>query len=235
MENDYWYFDSGCSTHMIGNSKYLTHVRPVMKKQFVTFGDRGKGQVIGCGTLKVPDLPVLKDTLLVKGLKVNLISISNLCDGGHHVKFTHDSCHVLDKDGGTLMKGSRAANNCYLIGSEGTVAASACLTSQADEMALWHRRLGHQNLKTLKKLSSAGLIRGMPSVTGNLDVICGDCQIGKQTKAPHPNTSQISTSRPLELIHMDLMGPMQVGSYGGKKYVLMCVDDYTRFTWTRFL
>ncbi|CAM8892403.1 unnamed protein product [Rhodiola kirilowii] len=95
-------------------------VRPVIKKQFVTFGDGGKGQVIGCGTLKVPDLPVLKDTLLVEGLKVNLISISQLCDGGYHVKFTHDSCHVLDNNGGVLMKGSRAANNCYLIRPTGT-------------------------------------------------------------------------------------------------------------------
>ncbi|CAM8920862.1 unnamed protein product [Rhodiola kirilowii] len=230
MEKDRWYFDSGCSTHMKGNSKYLTHIIPITKRQFVTFGDGGKGQVIGCGTLKVPDLPILKDTLLIKGLKVNLISISQLCDGGYHAQFTHDSCQVMDKEGGTLMKGSRAPNNCYLIGSAGTVAASACLTSQTDEMTLWHRRLGHLNLNTLKKLSSTRLIRGMPIVTGDIDVICGECQIGKQTKASHPNTLQISTSRPLELIHMALIGPMQVESYGGKKYVLVCVDNFTRFT-----
>ncbi|CAM8997413.1 unnamed protein product [Rhodiola kirilowii] len=220
---------------MTGDSKFLAKIRPVVTKQFVTFGDGGKGQVIGCGTLKVPDLPVLKDTLLVEGLKVNLISISQLCDGGYHVKFTHNSCHVLDKDGGILMKGSRAANNCYLIGSTGTDSSTACLSSQADEMSLWHRRLGHLNLKTLKKLGSSELIRGMPNVKGNPDVVCGECQIGKQTKASHPKVSQISTSRPLELIHMDLMGPMQTESYGGKKYVLVCVEDFTRFTWTRFL
>ncbi|CAM9000216.1 unnamed protein product [Rhodiola kirilowii] len=75
----------------------------------------------------------------------------------------------------------------------------------------------------------------MPNVKGDLDVLCGECQIGKQTKASHPITTQISTSRPLELIHMDLMGPMQVESFGGNKYVLVCVDDFTRFSWTRFL
>ncbi|CAM8883039.1 unnamed protein product [Rhodiola kirilowii] len=109
---------------MTGNPKYLVHIRPVKKRQFVTFGDGGKGQVIDCGTLKVPDLPELEDTLLVEGLKVNPISISQLCDGGHHVKFTHDSCQVLDKNGGTLMEGSRSANNCYLLGTDGIVAAS---------------------------------------------------------------------------------------------------------------
>ncbi|CAM8948430.1 unnamed protein product [Rhodiola kirilowii] len=75
----------------------------------------------------------------------------------------------------------------------------------------------------------------MPNVKGDIDVLCGECQIGKQTKASHSNTTQISTSRPLELIHMDLMGPMQVESCGGNKYVLVCVDDFTRFSWTRFL
>ncbi|CAM8880469.1 unnamed protein product [Rhodiola kirilowii] len=136
MKKDRWYFDSGCSTHMTCNAKYLTHIRPVKKRQFVTFGDGGKGQVIGCGTLKVPDLPVLEDTLYVEGLKVNLMSISQLCDGGHHVQFSHNSCQVLDKNGGTLIKGSNSANNCYLLGSDGIVAASTCLTSQTDEMAL---------------------------------------------------------------------------------------------------
>ncbi|CAM8900168.1 unnamed protein product [Rhodiola kirilowii] len=82
MKKDRWYFDSGCSAHMIGNPKYLVHIRPVKKRSFVTFGDGGKGKVICCGTLKVLDLPELEDTLLVKGLKVNLISISQLCDGG---------------------------------------------------------------------------------------------------------------------------------------------------------
>ncbi|CAM8987614.1 unnamed protein product [Rhodiola kirilowii] len=183
MEKDRWYFDSGCSAHMTGDPRFLMKIQPVIKKQFVTFGDGGKGQVIGCGTLKVPDLPVLEDTLLVEGLKVNLISISQLCDGGYHVKFTHKSCQVLDKDGGILMKGSRAANNCYLIGSDGTGSGTeteiACQSSQADEMSLWHRRLGHLNLKTLKKLCSSGLIRGIPNVKGSQDVMCGECQIGK--------------------------------------------------------
>ncbi|CAM8904970.1 unnamed protein product [Rhodiola kirilowii] len=186
MEKDRWYFDSECSAHMTGDAKYLTQIRPIFKKQFVIFGDGGKGQVIGCGTLKVSDLPVLKDTLLVEGLKVNLLSIGQLCDSGHHVKFTHNSCQVIDKDGGTLMKGSRAARNCYLIGSTGTVASPACLSSQADEMSLWHRRLGHLNLKTLKKLCSSGLIRGIPNIKGSQDVMCGECQIGKRDQSITP-------------------------------------------------
>ncbi|CAM8932100.1 unnamed protein product [Rhodiola kirilowii] len=82
MKEECWYLDSGCSAHMTGNPQYLINVKPIRKRRVVTFGDGGKGQVIGCGTLKVPDLPELEDILLVDGLKVNLISISRLCDEG---------------------------------------------------------------------------------------------------------------------------------------------------------
>ncbi|CAM8977850.1 unnamed protein product [Rhodiola kirilowii] len=110
-----WFFDSGCSAHMTGNSKFLSHIRPIERMRFVTFADGRKNQVIGCGTLKVPDLPALGDTLLVKGLTMNLISISQLCDNGHYVSFSRDSCLVLNENGDSVMKGRRRANDCYTI------------------------------------------------------------------------------------------------------------------------
>jgi len=56
--------------------------------------------------------------------------------------------------------------------------------------------------------------------------ICGECQIGKQTRMSHPRLEHQVTSKILELLHMDLMGPMQVESIGGKRYVLVVVDDF---------
>ncbi|CAM8911493.1 unnamed protein product [Rhodiola kirilowii] len=112
---DSWFFDSGCSAHMTCNSEYLSHIRPVEQMRFVTFADGRKSRVIGCGTLKVPDLPALEDTLLVDGLTMNLISISQLCDNGHYVSFSRDSCLVLNEHGDSVMKGKRRANDCYTI------------------------------------------------------------------------------------------------------------------------
>ncbi|CAM8969277.1 unnamed protein product [Rhodiola kirilowii] len=110
-----WFFDSGCSAHMTGNSEYLSHIRPVEQMRFVTFADGRKSRVISCGTLKVPDLPALEDTLLVDGLTMNLISISQLCDNGQYVSFSRDSCLVLNEHGDSVMKGRRRANDCYTI------------------------------------------------------------------------------------------------------------------------
>lgn len=65
--------------------------------------------------------------------------------------------------------------------------------------------------------------------------LCASCEMGKMKGAPHKPKVAPSTSRPLELIHMDLCGPMRVQSINGKKYVLVMVDDYTRYTWVKFL
>ena len=54
-------------------------------------------------------------------------------------------------------------------------------------------------------------------------------------KSKHPSITDVQTSRPLELLHIDLMGPARVQSLGGKKYILVVVDDFTRYTWAVLL
>ena len=60
-------------------------------------------------------------------------------------------------------------------------------------------------------------------------------EIGKQTKMSHKKIQHLVTSRVLGLLHMDLMGPIQVESLGGKRYSYVFVDDYSRFTWVKFI
>ncbi|CAM8917541.1 unnamed protein product [Rhodiola kirilowii] len=109
-----WFFDSGCSAHMTGDPNFLADIKS-FKGQSVTFRNGVKGKVIGKGTLKVQGLPQLESVLLVDGLEANLISISQLCDEDHHIKFTQDTCQVLNKEGECIMQGSRSLNNCYLL------------------------------------------------------------------------------------------------------------------------
>ena len=59
--------------------------------------------------------------------------------------------------------------------------------------------------------------------------------MGKQVKSKHPFVTEVQTSRPLELLHIDLMGSARVQSLGGKKYIPVVVDDFTRYTWVVLL
>ena len=85
------------------------------------------------------------------------------------------------------------------------------------------------------KLSKKDLVKGLPKANFSKNKICDACQIGKQTKSSFKTKKLISTSKPLELLHMDLFGPTRVASQGGKSYAFVIVDDYTRYTWVLFL
>ena len=76
---------------------------------------------------------------------------------------------------------------------------------------------------------------GMPNLSRVSNVVCGPCQLGKQTKAKYPSTQTSTTSKPLELLHLDLMGPTKTKSLGGKRYIMVVVDDFTRYTWVILL
>ena len=100
---------------------------------------------------------------------------------------------------------------------------------------LWHRRLGHASMHTISKLISRDLVIGMPNIDTRIDHVCGTCQQGKQTKGSFKSKNVVSTSRTLELLHMDLLGPTRTTSLGGKRYGLVIVDDFSRYTWVLFL
>ena len=65
--------------------------------------------------------------------------------------------------------------------------------------------------------------------------VCGPCQLGKQTKSSHPKVNVVASSRLTELLHMDLMGPTRTESMGGKRYIMVVVDDFSRYSWVEFL
>ena len=87
----------------------------------------------------------------------------------------------------------------------------------------------------ISKLCKKNLVRDLPEISFEKDRICQACQFGKQVKTSFKPKGFVTTSRPLELLHMDLFGPTRTSSLGGKRYGLVIVDDFSRFTWVFFL
>ena len=100
---------------------------------------------------------------------------------------------------------------------------------------LWHRRLAHVGMKNLHKLLKGEHVIGLTNVQFEKDRPCAACQAGKQVGSSHHTKNVMTTSRPLEMLHMDLFGPVAYLSIGGSKYGLVIVDDFSRFTWVFFL
>jgi hypothetical protein len=100
---------------------------------------------------------------------------------------------------------------------------------------LWHHRLALVGMKNLHKLLKGEHILGLTNVHFEKDRVYSACQAGKQVGAHHPHKNIMTTDRSLELLHMDLFGPIAYISIGRSKYCLVIVDDYSRFTWVFFL
>ena len=82
----------------------------------------------------------------------------------------------------------------------------------------------------MAKVSKLEAVEGLPKFGKVKKTICGACQMGKQTKASHHKVNVIATSRYLKLFHVDLMGPTRTESLGGKRYIIVIVDDFSRYT-----
>jgi transposase InsO family protein len=110
-----------------------------------------------------------------------------------------------------------------------------CLIAKTNMGWLWHHRLAHVGMKNLHKLLKREHIFGLTNVHFEKDRICSACQAGKQVGVHHPHKNIMTTDSPLELLDMDLFGPIAYISISGSKYCLVIVDDFSRFTWVFFL
>ncbi|GJY34640.1 retrovirus-related pol polyprotein from transposon TNT 1-94 [Tanacetum coccineum] len=192
----------------------------------------------GSNISKSPFLPLFKCRVYyVEGLGHNLFSVGQFCDSNLAVAFRKHTCFVRDLDGVDLIKGSRGTN-LYTIFVEDMMRSSPiCLLSKASNKKswLWHRRLNHLNFGTLNDLTRKDIVRGLPRLKFEKDHLCSACQLGKSRKANHKPKMINTITEVLHTLHMDLCGPLRVQSINGKKYILVIVDDYSTFTWVKFL
>ena len=112
MDTCLWYFDSSCLRHMIGDQS-LFKVFKSKKGGNLTFGDGSKSQIKDKGIISILGLLDIANVLYVEGLRVNLLSISQICDQDFMVLFSKGKCLVMDESGKKLISGVCTLDNCY--------------------------------------------------------------------------------------------------------------------------
>ncbi|GJW20985.1 retrovirus-related pol polyprotein from transposon TNT 1-94 [Tanacetum coccineum] len=215
-----------------------SRLRNFMKKFIgtVRFGNDHFGAIMGYGDYVIGD-SVISRVYYVEGLGHNLFSVRQFCDSDLEVAFRKHSCYVRDTDGVELIKGSRGSNLYTILVEDMMKSSPICLLSKASKNKswLWHRRLNHLNFGTINDLARKDLVRGLPRLKFKKDHLCSACQLGKSKKHTHKPKTENTNLEVLNTLHMDLCGPMRVQTINGKKYILVIVDDYSRFTWVKFL
>ncbi|GKB83011.1 retrovirus-related pol polyprotein from transposon TNT 1-94 [Tanacetum coccineum] len=180
---------------------------------------------------------VISKVYYVEGHGHNFFLGGQFCDADLEVAFQKNDCFIRNLEGVDLLSGSRDTN-LYTVSLDVMLRSSPiCLLSKASKTKswLWHRRLSHLNFGTLNKLAKDSLARGIPRLKFQKDHLCSACSLGKSKKSSHQPKAEDTNQEKLYLFHMDLCGPICVASINGKMYILVIVNDYSRFTWVRFL
>nr|GFA64062.1 hypothetical protein [Tanacetum cinerariifolium] len=206
-----WYLDSGCSKHMTGDRSRLKNF---MKKfiRTVRFENDHFDVIMRYGDYVIGD-SVISMVYYMEGLGHNLFFVGQFYDSDLEVAFRKHS--VED-----MMKSS-----------------PICLLSKAFKTKswLWHRCLNHLNFGTINDLARKDLVRGLPRLKFEKDHLCSACQLRKSKKHSHSLKTENTNLEVLNTLYLDLCRPMRVQTINGKKYILVIVDDYMRFTWVKFL
>nr|GEX56730.1 hypothetical protein [Tanacetum cinerariifolium] len=197
--------DLGCSKHMMGNHALLTN----FVEKFlgtVRFGNNDFAVIAGYGDVVIGSMTI-KKVYYVEGLGHNLFSVGQFCDKGLEVAFRKSTCFVRNKDGVDLLTGDHSSN---------------LYTIALNEVAS-------------NNLVKNNLVQGLPKMKFEKDHLFSTCEQRKIHRKQNKSKTAFASNQPLYLLYMDLYVPMRIESINGKRYVLVVVDDYSRYTWVFFL
>nr|GEV38058.1 hypothetical protein [Tanacetum cinerariifolium] len=184
----------------------------------VRFGNDQIARIRGYGEYQLENVTISR-VYYLEGLGHNLFCVGQFCDADLEVSFWKNTCFIRNLEGTVTFENDHIAR----------------IIASKTKSWLWHHQLSHLNFGTLKKLAKDGLARGIPRLKFQKDHLCSACALGKIKKSSHQPKAEDTNQEKLYLLHMDLCGPMRVMSINGKMYILAIVDDYSRFTWVRFL
>ncbi|GJR78348.1 retrovirus-related pol polyprotein from transposon TNT 1-94 [Tanacetum coccineum] len=147
-------------------------------------------------------------------------------------------CNFVEKYlGNNLLTGNRGSDLYSISLQETTSSTPICFMAKASptQAWLWHQRLSHLNFDYINLLSKKDIMIGLPKLKYVKDQLCSSCEVSKAKRSSFKTKAVPSSKGRLNLLHMELCGPMRVKSINRKKYILVIVDGYSRYTCTLFL
>ncbi|KAG6532973.1 hypothetical protein ZIOFF_006833 [Zingiber officinale] len=237
--NNEWIVDSSCGHHLTGDESTFSCSQLHDSGKGIITADNTIHKIQKEGTVVIDnnrgESITLNSVYHVPGIQKNLFSVANAVDAGNFVLFGPRDVkflrNVKEIKADVVHTGTRV-NDLFVLSASNSYIEKM---SSNDNSSLWHARLGHLNMTKLKVMIQRKLVDGLPDLSKVEDEkICEGCQFGKAHRLPFKSSNSRCTT-PLERIHSDLMGPTLTASYSGCHYMLLFVDDYTRFTWVYFV
>ena len=234
-----WFIDSAATKHKTNNKSILENYVQSQEPRNNYLRDSTVILAHGKGKFKLPTVNSTREIVLdlhqvlfVQKLTKNLLSVPAMALMGAEINFDKDKC-LVRKNGQESVIGSLLGDKLYIVNS--TDYAQVSTANSAASLAVWHRRLGHLNYTYMNQLMKKVMVDGLNyDADTQSQKECEACVLGKMQKKPFPKQSQHRATRPYEIVHSDVCGPMQVESKGGSKYMLTFTDDFSRYTTAHF-
>ncbi|CAJ2653926.1 unnamed protein product [Trifolium pratense] len=232
-----WYLDTGCSNHMTGHRDWLLEFDENFKSK-VKFADDSTISVEGKGKVMVQrkngNHTFVTDVLYVPSMKHNLLSLGQLLEKGFNYSTKDHSIEVFDPKNKLILKAPLSKNRTFRVNLQAS--AFQCFSSliTEDEKWLWHYRYGHLNFKSLNHLCNKKMVVGLPLIH-TPEKLCEGCFVSKQPRNSFKSSVYSRSKQPLDVVHSDVCGPIEVPTLGGSRYFMTCVDEFTRKVWIYLL
>ena len=233
---DRWLVDSGASSHMTREKNLLTSYREFETPEKVGLGDGRSVEALGVGDVHLsmlfkmskPKKAVVHQVLYVPKLACNLFSVRAAASRGNVVKFGQSKCWIRDRDGKLRGMGSLTDKVYQLNCKPLTTEQASPALEERNGVNLWHQRFGHLNTQQLMKIVDNQLALGVKIPKNEKMSFCEGCIEGKMHRHPFKPVGEIRSSEKLQLVHSDVCGPMHTESFGGQKYFVTFIDDFSR-------
>ena len=122
----------------------------------------------------------IKSVLHVPTITKNLVSVSQIVEQGMQVRFNHGG-YFFEKEGRLIARGRREGQMFILDSHEIKMSMFAKGHKVDIDIELWHKRIGHINLRKLKGMQTEGVVIKLPTFSGQeIEGVCAACQFGKQ-------------------------------------------------------
>jgi hypothetical protein len=226
-----WIIDSGVSHHMASTKAFYSSL-DACKVHLILMGENSPVEVTDKGRIELTDRS-FENVLRVPKLYVNILSVDQMKNSstGKKFIFTQNVVDIYDmKTNSRVSTGEVNHQSRLYTFSEFIEPKSTLLLTHANESSrIWHKSFQHLNFKYIQQISKKILVDGLPEIHFSKG-ICEGCVLGKhpQEKFDKGNTQRASS--PLDLIHSDLMGPFLHPPIRKVRFVLIFVDDFSRFT-----
>jgi hypothetical protein len=171
-----WLIDSGCSRHMTGGKGRFSSLVPVVTKRYITIGDNGRRRVLSEAKIKVSDKITLRRVALVQSLEYNLLSVYQLLDEDFEVLFRPGGSRILDSRGDLVCM---VVPECQVFRADFSKSSGVeriFLAGSSSELWKWHMKLGHLSFDLLSRLSKLNLVRGLPRLRLEKELVCAPCR-----------------------------------------------------------